>query len=310
MKTVKQIMSPALSDIAYDDPLSKAVLWMHKGRHSCVLVCQSGQLSGILTERDVVRIYASRLEGKLPHDVPIAEVMTRELICVQGKTKIHEALVIANNCKVRHLPVVDEKQNLLGIVTQNDILSEYLNSIEVSKQLKTDIESLKALSLEDPMLGTGNRRALDIDLAKTQSASERYGNSYAIAMFDVDFFKRYNDRYGHQQGDEALKLVVDIIRTNMREADRVYRYGGEEFLLLMPQTTGEQAIKVSERIRQKIQTRGLPHDASDIGVLTISAGVAATVGDWSAALNRADKALYHAKHSGRNTALLWEPSFA
>lgn len=306
MKTVKAIMSPVRNDISSDDPLSKAVLWMHENRQSCVLICQEEALVGILTERDILRIYASQIKNQRIEVLLIDQVMTPEPVCIQDTTSIHEALIIAHNRKVRHLPVIDKDQKLVGLVTQNDTLSEYLNSLEAGNQLKTDIENLKALSLEDPLLGTGNRRALDVDLAHTQAAAERYGKVYALAMFDVDHFKRYNDKYGHQQGDEALKLVVRIIRKNMRESDRIYRYGGEEFLLLMPNTNGQQAVIVADRIRQKMQAQQFLHEDSDLGVLTISSGVACTDSDWHQALNQADQALYRAKQSGRNAAFLWE----
>ncbi len=305
MKTVKAIMSPVKKDILKSDPLSKAVLWMHENRQSCVLICSDGALKGILTERDVLKIYASQLKKQLKQDLPIEQVMTPDPVCIQEDASINEALIIALNRKVRHLPVVDKHQKLVGLVTQNDTLSGYLNSLEAGNQLKTDIENLKALSLEDPLLGTGNRRALDVDLAHTQAAAKRYGKPFSIAMFDVDYFKRYNDRYGHQQGDEALKLVVRIIRANMRESDRLYRYGGEEFLLLMPDTQGQQAVAVAERIRQKMQDQQFLHEDSTLGVVTISAGVSHTDDDWHTALSQADQSLYQAKQSGRNTAVLW-----
>ena len=98
---------------------------------------------------------------------------------------------------------------------------------------------------------------------------------------------------------------VDTYSNQNRKADRLYRYGGEEFLLLMPNTPGKQALNVARRIRQKIAGQEFPHAACDLGYLTISAGVASTGGDWKSALANADNALYQAKNAGRNAAFLW-----
>jgi len=117
-------------------------------------------------------------------------------------------------------------------------------------------------------------------------------------MLDVDHFKSYNDSFGHPAGDEALKLVGEVIRNTLRSADVAARFGGEEFAILLPQTTGEEAIAIAERIRHNIATAGFAHRevTVSIGITSCSAELCVSADLVSAA----DRALYEAKRRGRN----------
>ena len=172
-------------------------------------------------------------------------------------------------------------------------------------QLETHLENLKLLSLEDPLTGVGNRRAMEVELRHSQAQSERLENAYAIALLDIDAFKKFNDYYGHQAGDEALKTVTKCAKSALRDSDRFFRYGGEEFLILMPGTTDEEALICAERVRSEIESMAIKNHDTDRGILTVSMGVISTVaGDWQLMLNQADKALYRAKSQGRNAVVL------
>ena len=134
---------------------------------------------------------------------------------------------------------------------------------------------------------------------------ERYGHRACAVLCDVDHFKAYNDHYGHLAGDAVLQAVGSTIAQNCRASDRAYRYGGEEFLLILPQQSLADALIAAERTRQAVAWLGLAHVAKlPAGVVTISAGVAAlepNTGQTSEAwLHAADRALYHAKAAGRN----------
>lgn len=172
-----------------------------------------------------------------------------------------------------------------------------------------ELERLNAVLLEtartDPLTGLGNRRRLEEDLAVLQERANRYGHNYCLALCDVDFFKRYNDRYGHPAGDEVLRQVARTLRSSLRASDSAYRYGGEEFLLILPEQTPDTSTIVLERVRTAVQQLAIPHlDSEAAAVVTISAGIAVfTPGatDHSGAwLQRADEALYRAKAGGRN----------
>lgn len=308
--TVRDIMSPVNSSLKQGDPLSSALTLMSEKRLSCVFICENKIPVGIITEHDIVRVYASQMGATTQPNLPVENVMTYEPICINENSSVDDALVIARSRKIRHLAVLDDKEKLIGVVTQNDAISAYLNSIEVNSKLKADYEALKLLTLEDPMLAAGNRRALDVDLSHTEASARRYGKTYSVAMFDVDYFKLYNDCYGHQRGDEALIKVVELIKTNMREADRIYRYGGEEFLLLMPNTDVRQAYFVCERIRKTIELCRLPHEKSRLGFLSVSVGIAASCGGAEEIIKNADRALYRAKAGGRNNTEKWVAEIA
>ncbi len=156
----------------------------------------------------------------------------------------------------------------------------------------------------DALTGLGNRRALEEDLKTLHARSQRYGRRYCVAMCDVDHFKAYNDTYGHRAGDEALAAVAARISAMVRSGDDVYRYGGEEFLLVLPEQSLESGLVAVERVRAVVEQLAIPHAAGPGGVLTLSAGIAAfcpgektTPADL---LVQADAALYRAKSAGRN----------
>lgn len=156
----------------------------------------------------------------------------------------------------------------------------------------------------DPLTGLRNRLTLPEDLRQLRGRSERYGLDYGLAMCDVDNFKSYNDTYGHQAGDTALKTVAAALAGQVRQSDRIYRYGGEEFLLLLPDQSSSGAKAVMERSRAAVEDLGIAHTGDPSGVLTISAGVSAyspghRIG-CEELLAEADTALYAAKTTGRN----------
>ena len=145
----------------------------------------------------------------------------------------------------------------------------------------------------DPLTGVCNRRGLDQSLAMQFAAMRRYGSEFSLVIFDIDHFKDINDQRGHLDGDLVLREVAKLLKQEAREVDLVARYGGDEFIVLMPQTGLEGAIVVAERVRLKVeQTMSM----------TISGGVAAAKKDDTpvALLLRGDSALYSAKVAGRN----------
>jgi diguanylate cyclase (GGDEF)-like protein len=153
---------------------------------------------------------------------------------------------------------------------------------------------------QDALTGLGNRHRLAEDLGAMRARAERYGHRWCVALLDLDRFKGYNDGAGHLQGDELLRRVSAALAGAARGGDTVYRYGGEEFLVLLPEQTLETAALAGERLRAVVEDLALPHPAG--GPVTISVGVAgpAEGGDPEALLARADEALYAAKAAGRN----------
>jgi diguanylate cyclase (GGDEF)-like protein len=164
---------------------------------------------------------------------------------------------------------------------------------------------LARLACTDALTQLRNRLSLSDDLTKLHARSRRYGGGYSLAMCDVDFFKQYNDTYGHQSGDEALRSVAAVLTAQARQSDSIYRYGGEEFLLVLPEQSASSATEAAERIRRAVESLGITHPGgTSAGVITISVGVATynCAGNTTSEdlLEEADNALYYAKSNGRN----------
>ncbi|HOX17403.1 MAG TPA: diguanylate cyclase [Spirochaetales bacterium] len=178
--------------------------------------------------------------------------------------------------------------------------------LEVKRELEEANAQLERLSLADPLTGIPNRRKLDEEFERLWAAASRDMVDLACLMIDIDHFKAYNDHYGHLEGDECLRRVAACLVASLERAtDFVGRYGGEEFLVLLPRVDGAGARLVAERLRKAVERLQIAHAAwKSVGVVTISVGVAAKVprpgGDPSALIREADVALYLAKSRGRN----------
>jgi len=172
-------------------------------------------------------------------------------------------------------------------------------------------------SLEDPLTGAGNRLALENTLEREVGLALRHKQALSVIVVDIDHFKCVNDDHGHQAGDKVLKDVARQLALCCRDTDsayRAYRYGGEEFVLILSNTSTEGSLIVAERIRASIAALSCPHEGETLKV-TVSVGVSSLLNDdnMSRLFQRADKALYKAKHKGRNrvvsaTTLGLEPS--
>jgi two-component system cell cycle response regulator len=220
----------------------------------------------------------------------------------------------------------DKKHCLTGLEAgADDYLSKPLNSFDLKTRLlvaarvtllhrqlaeqKSELERLNRLLFQqahrDPLTQIRNRLQLKEDLDAMQSQVARYKHSFCAALCDIDFFKAYNDHYGHLAGDEVLRLVAQTIAQSVRDCDAVYRYGGEEFLVILPEQSLHLGTIAMQRVLRAVEDLAIPHEAREpAGVITISAGVAAISPGYEktieALLKEADQALYHAKGSGRN----------
>jgi two-component system, cell cycle response regulator len=159
----------------------------------------------------------------------------------------------------------------------------------------------------DGLTQVGNRLKMREDLNIVSARVAEQGESFCAVMCDVDYFKLYNDEYGHLQGDKVLKKVARTLVQGCRPNDEIYRYGGEEFLLVVPEQSIEAACVVAERHRARIEQLAIPNIGSPGAIVTISAGVAAmtttrpSIKEW---LEGADRALYRAKQLGRNRVVV------
>ncbi|MBY5982157.1 GGDEF domain-containing protein [Ferrimonas balearica] len=173
------------------------------------------------------------------------------------------------------------------------------------RQNKRLLEKFRTLSNQDPLTGLGNRRCFEQRLAQSVSEAKRSKNALSLILLDVDYFKRYNDHFGHQAGDECLRTVAQILRlSSRRQSDTLARIGGEEFVLLLPNTDKRGAQRLAEEIQSRLLQADLDHPQSGISKrVTLSQGIA----QWhpglsgDALMHQADKAMYESKLAGRNT---------
>lgn len=326
---VSSLMTANVTSTTADAELADVIQSMIDNRYSCMVVVENDMPVGIVTERDIVRLMGLFISdiSKPQHPVLVDSVMSVPVATVTEDTTLFEALVISSAQKIRHLPVVNASGRLLGLVTQSDLAKAHFRIYEKqqeiiehsvsqrTQELTQANEQLKSLSLVDSLTGLGNRRAMEVDLEHTHSQALRYNRSYSVALFDVDYFKLYNDNYGHKAGDAALRSISEHLIKSIRTCDRLYRYGGEEILLIMPETTLHGALILADRILASLADLKIPHEKSEHGVVTLSCGVASQVevngyNKWEGLVDLADRGLYASKNSGRNRATIIPPEDA
>jgi diguanylate cyclase (GGDEF)-like protein len=180
---------------------------------------------------------------------------------------------------------------------------------ERTAELRILNAKLESLSTTDGLTGIANRRRFDEVLALEWSRASRMGKPLALAMLDIDFFKKYNDHYGHQAGDECLRRIATILNTTIcRTGDLVARYGGEEFAFIAPATDGVSAFNIASKVLDALRSSKIQHEMSEFGFVTASIGVASIIPSTDDLpenlVKNADEALYRAKQQGRNRVLL------
>jgi diguanylate cyclase (GGDEF)-like protein len=301
---LRELMSPIKITHSASEPLISVLEAIATRHYSCAVICEYDKPTGIITERDIVRLAA---RGEINNIVTVGQLMTKDPICVSADTEMLDALDLCKSRSLRHLPIVDNTQRLIGVVTQTDLVKAHVKSFEANEQLKDQNKKLHILSVEDPLTGLPNRRAMEIDLKHAAAVAQRQSAPYSVALIDIDFFKAFNDNYGHQAGDAAVIHIADMLRTHLRASDKIFRYGGDEFLFLMPLTSLEGAAIATKRICEKTTTSKFLHEFSELGHLSVSIGVAASyTQNWQRAIEDADSALYDAKAAGRNQVCLAE----
>ncbi len=208
---------------------------------------------------------------------------------------------------------LDREQLQVRLIAASRVTSLHRRLAEQNAELERLNEELFETACHDPLTRLGNRLLLRENLETLSAQVERYGHSYCAILCDVDFFKLYNDNYGHLAGDDVLESVAEVLKKTIRTGDTVYRYGGEEFLAILPEQSLESAAQAAERLRRGVEDLRMPHEArTPAGLVTISAGVAMLSPNSSKSveelLKEADEALYKAKEAGRNNVVVHEDS--
>jgi diguanylate cyclase (GGDEF)-like protein len=206
------------------------------------------------------------------------------------------------------VPDFDQPDFLNFAINRGLITAALVSTLLLLYHNNRSSEVLRRLATTDPLTGAYNRRHFMELMAREQRRADRYATVYSILMIDIDHFKRVNDTYGHQVGDQAIQAMAEACRKTTRPTDVVARYGGEEFVIALTHTELDRAVKVAERLRQAVAQISL---GTDHGVLSFSASIGvSTYVDTSnieQLIARADQALYKAKHAGRNRVCIEEP---
>ncbi len=183
-------------------------------------------------------------------------------------------------------------------------LSKSSNEVET---LRRNIENIQQEAMLDPLTGVKNRKTFDLEMGRLVRDSKETGEPLALIMADVDHFKKFNDKWGHQTGDHVLRLVADVMNANIKGQDVLARYGGEEFGIILPGTSLANAVMLANRIRAAVESRRLKKRRTDedLGLITLSMGAALLRWDDTSEtlIERADTCLYAAKRAGRNRVI-------
>ncbi|HEX5127059.1 MAG TPA: diguanylate cyclase [Rhodocyclaceae bacterium] len=264
-------------------------------------------------------------QGTLKHSLSEAQNRLRDMLAhfidrlgeLSESTGTYHSKMAAFADKVTHASSIDELSVLIGeVVKETRVVEdsarrskEELQSLRATvdqanreiARLENELEQASAMVRHDPLTGALNRKGLEEMMAREIARMKRRKTTLCVALLDVDDFKRLNDTFGHATGDDALKHLAVVIRENLRPQDSCGRYGGEEFVVLLPDTLVEGATTTLTRLQRELTKRFFLHDNQKL-LITFSAGVTQFIAGEEAqvAIDRADKAMYRAKRAGKN----------
>lgn len=222
------------------------------------------------------------------------------------------------NCKL--VPIIflsnknELKDKLEGFATgADDYLCKPFEIEELAARIQAllkRLETQKSLILQDALTGVYNRRYLEQRLVEEIARSNRINGCFSVAMIDMDYFKSVNDKFGHAAGDEVLQVLVKRINENLRNSDVICRYGGEEFVIILPDTAKDHAYRVIERLRQNVGMKSINLTGENTKIdISISGGISSFPEDGTTSrqlIITADSAMYQAKTNGRNKVLVFK----
>ena len=292
--TVKDYMTSPILSVDNDATLKEVADFMNSDKTSVVLVRNKNHgYIGVVTDADFTHKVA--VKEYSVNTTTIESIMSAPIKAVDGSMFMADANGIIHQSGIRHLAVT-ENGEFIGLLSAMNFF-EYYKDVE---------EHLSNLAIHDGLTGIYNRRYFDETLAREWKRTMREKAPLSLIMLDIDYFKKYNDTYGHQAGDECLRQVATTISGALRRpADMAARYGGEEFVVVLPNLKLEDSAKFGETIRAKIEALKMEHKQSDANpFITVSLGIASVVpssiSSYEELVGAADKALYSAKNKGRN----------
>lgn len=264
-------------------------------------------LKQTLPEAKLLRDFLS-LSSRNMFDLLLSNV-THDRIQTQGELDLGQRHLRGYTCFFYPLPderalfVAEPPHAISDLVTVSNELQVTKQKLERKEiELQSVLAQAHEVSHTDSLTFLPNRRQIMVDLQNAVAFSNRYGTPLTISMLDIDHFKNINDTYGHTVGDEVLRSLAGELRQHIRHPDTIGRYGGEEFLIVLPHSTMKAATEQAQRLCEKVRAMSIVVGDQTFTV-TISIGVAQyriEKEDWQTFLSRADRALYQAKHDGRD----------
>lgn len=304
MKRLKEKFKRPISDarilIVDDEPINCEIMQHMLG--------ELYQVSSVNSGEEAINICLS----KQP-DLILLDVM------MSGMNGLETCRMIKENEDTQNIPIIfitgiqDEQQEAdcwdagaVDFVTKPVSGVELRNRVRAHLTHKLQTDLLLSLTYVDKLTGTYNRHYLDDVIPKLAKQAKRTAKPVSVLMMDIDWFKLYNDEFGHLKGDECLRLVADEISELLqRPVDLLIRFGGEEFMALLVDTDKQGAMHVAQSIIERIKLKNIPHPKSSLSQVSLSIGVATYLGqdndnDFGSSIQQADKQLYKAKSLGRN----------
>jgi diguanylate cyclase (GGDEF)-like protein len=296
---VQDVMMKDVLKTDREDTVLSMAEKMHKHRLGAIVIVDREDFPiGIVTERDMLRSIITYKDKAI--DAKAGDIMSSPVLTLEPEEDIDSAIMQMQLNRVRRIPVTKDNK-LIGIISYRDLTTALRKTFYALEQ-KT--EALEAAVNTDPLTGLFNRRVISGQLKSQLALSKKTGNPMSVIMMDIDFFKKVNDTYGHQCGDDVLKKIASILKEKSRSINIVGRYGGEEFVIIGPISDHKSAYYAADRLRAAIEEAEFFCDVNKQKFrLTISAGVAVwnpKIQSGKEMIKLADDALYAAKHNGRN----------
>ena len=289
------------------DTISSEVLnCMADNRYDCIVITNNGLPVGILTTKDIMEL----IKKSFDLTAPISKFMSSPIETINEDASIKEAINFMKEKHFNRIVVVNSKNILSGLILQRELISlsyskwsilmrEYSSELsEINNLLEKKTKKYEKMASTDQLTGLYNRYKFTELFNSEYRTMKQRDNHMTLMMLDIDYFKIVNDKHGHNVGDTVLLQTSNILLKYLRNVDIVSRWGGEEFVVLLPTANKENGIKLAEKIRESLSV----YDMGNGLKITASFGITEVkVGDClEEAIKRADDALYEAKNSGRN----------
>ena len=295
-----------------DTPTADILNNMADNHYDCVIITEDEKPVGIITTKDVMELMKKSFDLSLP----ILNYMATPVETITENSSIKEAIAFMKEKHFKRIVVVNENNHLTGLILQKELISlsyskwsilmrEYSDELsEINNLLEKKNKKYEKMASTDQLTGLYNRyKFTELFVSEYQTMTQR-DNDMSLIMIDIDYFKSINDKYGHNVGDRVLIQTSNLLLRHLRNVDIIGRWGGEEFVVLVPTASIDNTIKLANSIREDLSK----HDMGDNLKITASFGITKVKkGDQlEDAIKRADDALYEAKNSGRNCVKILE----